>query len=248
MGKSHKKSNKKRSSHVREKKQKSARHSLKGGEAPFAPLGKYCYENVDVSQYMAPCKHLDNIQSGHELQRGGSRRCHHCLKCGMRQKCKNCLKSVVRLQKGGCGDNVTHCLGQSYPSMGEMTGQTGAVSASELAWCYRNVYGAVPSTNKLVGGRRSKSSKKSNKRKQRGGGYYLQLDQAKVGGLAHVASRPEQLGPSTTNFKVISPFPSVNERYNQRGGSADVLQGNFSPDMQTRAFECNQPNWCASCI
>jgi hypothetical protein len=248
---------------------------LKGGVADYSPLSNPCNKNVDVSQYMAPCKYTDNIQSGHNLLKGG----------------KRSSRKRSRLQRGGCGDSIQHCMGANYPSLGQMTGQTGQVSASEMAWCYRNVYGATPSTNELQKGgrpvgapskktledrkskgkskdkskkrggrpvgapskktledRKSKGKPKKSDKSKKGGGYFLEVDQSTLGGLARVASRPEPIQPRTTNYNIVSPFPRVNDRYNnvQYGGNEQL--GNFSPNMDTRAFNCNQPNWCPDCV
>jgi hypothetical protein len=243
----------------------------RGGEyAAFQPV-KACGVDPNVEQYKAPCGSLVNNQFGLKetvgYYAGGSRK---NSRNNSRRKNNN-RRNNNNNQKGGCGDAKADCMGKTIPGMGDMTNY----GSSELAWFYRNTYGATPSTNELTqqkGGNRRNNNSRTNRSRnnnrsrknnsQRGGNYFLDVSKPTLGGLSQVGSQYDLYPPSFKNLQVTSTDPNTVRVTNivQRGGSRNNSRknnrrnnnqrggGNFSPDMMTRAFDCKQPSWCDNCV
>ena len=154
-------------------------------------------------------------------QRGGS--CH--------QTVSSCLASnPIAAQATAVYDNVN--LAKTAISDGS---PTDLPSPSELAWFFRNTYGATPSTNLVSnqkGGKKRNSRQKSKKgRKVQKGGhsdqYFFSFDE-KIGGLPRVDHEYDIYPPSLHNVKVSGPaitdVTMVDElNYNLRNRTADVV-------------------------
>jgi len=256
-----------------------------------------CMPTPNVQMYVQPCTNLTENQFGMPGMPGLS------LRGGRRRRV-----SKRRALRGGgsCAAATADCFGNVPAPAIFDGGINNAPNASELAWFFRNSYGATPSTNVIpqpnintscsqTGGRRRR--RRISRKRQRGGNYFLNLNQ-RVGGLPPVENSPQEHAPSFSNLQVNSPNPAdarvINivpqssfhgqavprldtssltrnsmalsggsrkkksfltrrSRNHLFGGSAafpsafNGLSGNFSADMQTRQFDCNQPNWCPKC-
>ena len=109
---------------------------------------------------------------------------------------------------------------------------------------------------------KSNNNQKRNTRKtrknQKGGNYFLALTNPRIGGLAEVSFVNDIYAQSSPNINLANVDPNVkiscikggsrinrqrNRQSNKKGGN-----GNFSPDMNTRKFDCYQPNWSPDCV
>ncbi len=109
-----------------------------------------------------------------------------------------------------------------------------------------------------------KSSKQGikSRKNQKGGNYFLALDQPRIGGLSVVSYQDDLYAQSAPNVNVANVDPNlksvnscikggsriykkINNRNNiiKKGGN-----GNFSDNMNTRKFDCYQPNWSVDCV
>ena len=219
-----------------------------------------CLPTPNVEMYKYPCSQLTDNQFGFKEMQG--------FAGGSKKKKQSNMSKKKHIKKGGsCGQQVQHCLGSSYANLGKTAISDGAVSdpmtGSEVAWFHRYSYGATPSTNEVA-----------QPIVQKGGSYSLNLNE-KIGGLAQVSQSYDDFAPSTTNLKITSVNPSQNVpcnvlNYNERlnfvggtrkrnskknikGGNAPFPNsfsnevGNFSSDMLTHKFNCNQPQWSKDC-
>jgi len=107
---------------------------------------------------------------------------------------------------------------------------------------------------------KSNNQRKKSKKNQRGGNYFLGLDQPRIGGLSVVSYQDDLYAQSAPNINVANMDPNLknvnsclkggsrnNKKYSKRyiikGGN-----GNFSDNMNTRRFDCYQPNWSVDCV
>lgn len=214
-----------------------------------------CLPTPVVEMYKYPCSQLTENQFGFKEMLGFS---------GGSKKQTKLSKKKKYIKKGGsCGQPVQHCLGSSYANLGKTAISDGAptdgMTASEGAWFNRYSFGGVASTNEVP---------------KSGGAYSFNLNE-KIGGLPALTQTYDEFAPSTTNLQIRSVNPSqntqtnilnYNERLNLKGGfkkskskknikggnapfpnSLSNEVGNFSPDMLSRKFDCNQPNWSKNC-
>jgi hypothetical protein len=132
----------------------------------------------------------------------------------------------------------------------------------------RKIYSRRKSINRLD--RKSNNNRvrqhRQSKKNQKGGNYFLGLDQPRIGGLSVVSYQDDlyaQAGPNVNiaytdiNLKNINNTcikgGSViyNKKYNKKNNIKNNKKGgsaNFSPDMNTRTFDCYQPNWTENCV
>ena len=101
---------------------------------------------------------------------------------------------------------------------------------------------------------------KKSKKTQKGGNYFLSVNQPRIGGLAEVSFVDDIYAQSAPNINLSNVDPNVKLSCN-KGGSRSNRQSNnrqnnklkggncnFSADMNTRKFDCYQPNWSADCV
>lgn len=271
-------------------------------------LDPTCLPDPDVKMYVQPCSNLTENQFGMQGMAGLSLR-------GGRKKRQQRVSNRRQLRGGSCGGPNADCFGNNYDNLGATAisdgGSNDPPNASELAWFFRNSYGATPSTNVIPqpnintscsqtqkGGRR-RCHRVSKRRAQRGGNYFFNLNQ-RIGGLPQVDNTYDPYAPSLSNLQVNGHNPSdvrvvnvipYDTQYNGAtavplietssltrnsfelsggskkrsfltrrsrnhlfGGSVGAypsalngFPGDFSADMETRQFNCNQPNWCPKC-
>lgn len=119
--------------------------------------------------------------------------------------------------------------------------------------------------------KRKSQNKLNNKSKknQKGGNYFLALDKPTIGGLAQVSFVDDIYAQSSQNVNVINLDPNfknintctkggsfkkskrlINKRISVKKQKNNYFGGNynFSPDMNTRKFDCYQPKWTPDCI
>lgn len=104
---------------------------------------------------------------------------------------------------------------------------------------------------------------------QKGGNYFLSLDKPTIGGLAQVYFVDDKYAQSVNNVNVVNLDPnfknintcikggslkkskrSRNNKISMKKQKNIYIGGNynFSPDMNTRKFDCIQPEWSPDCI
>ena len=110
--------------------------------------------------------------------------------------------------------------------------------------------------------RKSNNKLRISRKNQKGGNYFLALEQPRIGGLAEVSFVDDLYAQSAPNINVANVNPNLkNVNTCLKGGSYrhyvvsnkvnKIMKGgngNFSPDMNTRKFDCVQPNWSVDCV
>jgi hypothetical protein len=114
--------------------------------------------------------------------------------------------------------------------------------------------------------RKSNNKLRISRKNQKGGNFFLALDQPRIGGLAEVSYLDDLYAQSAPNINVANINPKIeninnclkggfnrhrliNNKLNYMGNK--IMKGgngNFSPDMNTRKFDCIQPNWSTDCV
>jgi len=98
---------------------------------------------------------------------------------------------------------------------------------------------------------------KQSRKNQKGGNYFLAVDQPRIGGLSIVSYQDDLYAQGAPNVNVAYTDQNVknmnnscikggsrsNRRNNKKGGNC-----NFNSDMNTRTFDCYQPNWSENCV
>jgi len=107
---------------------------------------------------------------------------------------------------------------------------------------------------------------KQSRKNQKGGNYFLAVDQPRIGGLSIVSYQDDLYAQGAPNVNVAYTDPNVKNMNNSciKGGSRNYIKkynkksnkksnkkggnGNFNSDMNTRTFDCYQPNWSENCV
>jgi hypothetical protein len=128
----------------------------------------------------------------------------------------------------------------------------------------------------MISNRNKKSQNRLNykyntksKKNLKGGNYFLSLDKPTIGGLAQVSFVDDKYAQSVDNVNIVNLDPNFKNINNcSKGGSFKKSKrlknhrnsiknlkkkyiggnSNFSPDMNTRKFDCVQPKWTPDCI
>ena len=169
-------------------------------------------------------------------------------------------KKSSRKQRGGnCSEIATSCLAANpiaskaatvydNVNLGKTAISDGSANdlptASELAWFFRNSYGATTSSNVVNSQKGGKKSKRNNKNKQKGGHadqHFFAFDE-KIGGLPRVDHKYDIYPPSLHNVQVNGPFISdvtmVDElNYDIRNKTADVVGALEDSSLTRDSFE-----------
>ncbi len=184
-----------------------------------------CLPTPNVEIYKYPCSALTENQFGMpgmgSISLGGGR-------------------SRRRSQKGGsCGGPTMDCLGSNYDTLGKTAISDGAPTdiptSSELAWFFRNTYGATPSTNivpstnvnntcvELTGGRSRKNKKQT-------------------GGTCPTCNLVTQIGGTCTTCNIVTQTGGKKSRNKktQKGGNV-YLDLNDKIGGLSRVNNCYDP-------
>ncbi len=120
--------------------------------------------------------------------------------------------------------------------------------------------------NRKISSRRKSQIKLNQKRNsrisrknQKGGNYFLAVNQPRIGGLAEVSYVDDVYAQSAPNMHLSNVDPNVklscnkggfrsNKQNNRKNNNLKGGNCNFSADMNTRKFDCYQPNWSADCV
>ena len=160
-------------------------------------------------------------------------------------------KTKTKKQRGGnCNKPVGDCMNNPIPQLGSIPTNP---SASEIAFDSRQCCGIGKAGS------------------QNGGGYYFKTNSCPIGGQAEVVKYDNNCPPIFVGELLMRGGKSkkknrkrIKRKYNskkQKGGKMhninpvfDLEQLNtsvcsdFSPNMNTRQFNCKQPNWDSKCI
>ena len=216
-----------------------------------------CLGEPDVSAYIHPCKNLTENQFGMKV--GGSRKKKSRRQNSQKRKqrgagtfgggcgCAGGYDDFFKMTGGSdCGAATPSCMGVgNNVNLGKETISDGGVndlpSPSELAWFFRNTYGATPSSNLVGAGRRRRNSRKKQQRGGHASNHNFGLDE-KIGGLPRVDNQYDIYPPSTSNVVVKGPLPQdmVSENvisYGLRNQIGDVQPALEDSNLTRNSFQ-----------